>query len=384
MSESKADLNPIAPKFSLQRIITSNRFIPEVDGFRFVAIVVVVISHVYANCGPIPAGGWFEQLFRLLFSDGPRGVFLFFTISGFILALPFARHHLQGTKRVDLLSYFKRRVTRLEPPYILAMVGRVLLLFFYKHLALTVLGAHLLASLFYVHGLVFNQYPLVNPPAWSLEVEIQFYLLAPFLTALFMIRSKLLRRAVLVGLTLGAGVLADTMIAPDTRASLSLLHFFHYFLAGFLLCDLYLCGDKLPLPKWGWDVLGVASLAWILLSQATWFHIALPFATLLLYLAGFHGGVVRAFFAFRPISLIGGMCYSLYLTHTTVLTGFSGIVQRLAHSALPAWVAYPLMFALPMAGILLVGTIFFILIERPCMDPQWPQKLAVKLGWSTV
>jgi peptidoglycan/LPS O-acetylase OafA/YrhL len=365
---------------SLRRIITSNRFIPEVDGFRFIAILIVVISHVYANCGPIPEGGVFERAFHRAFFDGVRGVFLFFTISGFILALPFARNHLQGGKKVGLLSYFKRRVTRLEPPYVLAMLLRASMVYISKRPAALVLGAHLLASLFYIHGLAYDLPSTVNPPAWSLEVEIQFYVLAPALTGLFAIRSKALRRTVLVGLMLASGILAHTLIVHETRPALSLLNYFQFFLAGFLLCDFYLCGDCFAMPKWLWDLLGVASIGWILMSQVSWYTVALPFATIVLYLAGFHGWLLRSFFSMRAISLIGGMCYSLYLTHTTVLVVFTPIVHRVSQSSLPGFVSYPLMFGLPMLGILLVGTTYFLLIERPCMDPHWPQKLMLRWG----
>lgn len=379
---------PYLPKWwshvSLRRIITSNRFIPEVDGFRFIAILIVVISHVYGQCGPIPDGGAFEHTFRRAFSDGSRGVFLFFTISGFILALPFARNHLQGGKKVHLLSYFKRRITRLEPPYILAMLLRVPMIYISKGSAVLVLGAHLLASLFYVHGLVYSSPSTINPPAWSLEVEIQFYLLAPALTVLFAISKKAVRRTVFIGLMLVSAILAHTLIVHDTRLASSLLNYLHFFLAGFLLCDLYLSEDCLAVPKWLWDLAGVTSLGFILVSQVSWFTIALPFVTVVLYLAGFHGRILRSFFSMRAISLIGGMCYSLYLTHTTVLVAFSPIVRRISKSFLPGFVSYPLMFGLPALGIILIGTAYFLLIERPCMDPQWPQKLAVRLNRTRV
>jgi len=43
-------------------------------------------------------------------------------ISGFILAAPFVGHYLHDKKRVNLGSYFIRRLTRLEPPYVIVMV----------------------------------------------------------------------------------------------------------------------------------------------------------------------------------------------------------------------------------------------------------------------
>ena len=43
-------------------------------------------------------------------------------ISGFILGLPFARHVLANGPPVVLKQYFLRRLSRLEPPYIVAMI----------------------------------------------------------------------------------------------------------------------------------------------------------------------------------------------------------------------------------------------------------------------
>jgi peptidoglycan/LPS O-acetylase OafA/YrhL len=54
---------------------------------------------------------------------GKYGVELFFVLSGFVLALPFAAYHARGARRVDLASYYLRRVTRFEPPYIVALTA---------------------------------------------------------------------------------------------------------------------------------------------------------------------------------------------------------------------------------------------------------------------
>jgi len=40
---------------------------------------------------------------------------LFFVLSGFIVALPFARHWLEGTAAPDLKRYLLRRLKRIEP-----------------------------------------------------------------------------------------------------------------------------------------------------------------------------------------------------------------------------------------------------------------------------
>jgi len=360
---------------SLRRIVVSSRFIPEVDGFRFLAILIVVLSHIIVQCNPPLGGGLLSQVFLRITPDGKRGVYLFFTISGFILALPFARHHLTHSKPVNLRSYFRRRITRLEPPYILVMVVRAAALLPYKGLALSVIGVHLLASLFYAHGLVFGYYSTINPPTWSLEVEIQFYILAPLLTTIFMLRSAVIRRTLLVAIILTAGLSATLFIDHSSRLALTLANYFQYFAAGFLLCDLYLSKNHLSLPPVAWDAVGVAALAWILLSNSYWSPAILPFIALALYMAGFFGIITRRVFSMPFISIVGGMCYSIYLTHSSVMVLVHNTLSLLGQRAWPPALQDIAIYTMSLTLVLAVGAIYFVLIERPCMQPDWPQKL---------
>ena len=181
----------------LLRITSSGRFIPEIDGLRFFAIGAVLLFHVNGyyrdKCGRTFDPPLEQDPLYLLFNLGNIGVQLFFVLSGFILALPFAEHHLLGAPKVPLKGYYYRRLTRLEPPYIV----NLLLLFSARVLlAGTALGLlpHLLASLFYVHSLTYGTWSRINFVAWSLEIEVQFYLLAPLLAWLFAIPGRRLRR----------------------------------------------------------------------------------------------------------------------------------------------------------------------------------------------
>src|SRR5580692_2669668 len=109
-----------------RRITSTGQFIPEIDGLRFVAILSVYIYHLAgdvlrhsseASNQALHGASLFEvtQILNI-------GVPLFFVISGFILGMPFAAARLEGKRPVSLKKYFLRRVTRLEPPYILCLV----------------------------------------------------------------------------------------------------------------------------------------------------------------------------------------------------------------------------------------------------------------------
>jgi len=65
----------------------------------------------------VGATSWLNKVF----SAGHNGVPLFFAISGFILSLPFARQGLGGGSPVSLRQYYIRRVTRIEPPYVIQL-----------------------------------------------------------------------------------------------------------------------------------------------------------------------------------------------------------------------------------------------------------------------
>jgi hypothetical protein len=184
----------------LRRITTSGQYFAEVDGLRFVAIASVFLFHVSGDVvrrsseGEGLPSGWVFRLAQQL----NVGVPLFFAISGMILALPFASYRLMSGKRPSLKRYFLRRLTRLEPPYIASL----LILFVLKMVAhrgtASEMFPHLGASLLYLHNLIYRDMSSINPIAWSLEVEVQFYILAPLLSLIFCLRSTAWRRLLIV------------------------------------------------------------------------------------------------------------------------------------------------------------------------------------------
>lgn len=113
------------------------------------------------------------------FPRDSSGSSFFFAISGFVLALPFAEHHLFAANRPSLRAYFTRRLTRIEPPYLLNILAILAMLAVFKRESLRALLPEGLSSVVYLHGFIYPNSNGVNPAFWSLEVEVQFYALAP-------------------------------------------------------------------------------------------------------------------------------------------------------------------------------------------------------------
>jgi peptidoglycan/LPS O-acetylase OafA/YrhL len=306
------------------------------------------------------------------------GVQLFFVLSGYVLALPFAGWYRRRGRAVSLKRYFLRRLMRLEPPYVASLI----LLLLVKILAgrSGSLLPHFAASLGYVHNLVYAHPSEINFVAWSLEIEVQFYLLAPLLSFLFFRNeSAWKRRAIIALCCVGCGAVAS-LLGDSPRVALSLVGQMPYFLAGLLLADM----ATSPVDtRWNsaaiWDVVCVCMV--LLLFYWIYLGWALPYVGPLtvaaVYWSAFRSRCVLQCLRARVVSTIGGMCYSIYLLHNYVIAVSGQFTERLS-AGLPFTARLIIQACIIAPLVVLTSAVFFLIIERPCMRPDWPSRL---VGW---
>jgi peptidoglycan/LPS O-acetylase OafA/YrhL len=355
------------PRF--RRITTQANYISQIDGLRFVAISSVVIFHIYSafeGRSPVPVP-WHMNT-----DTAKRGVELFFVISGFILGVPFASTYLLSAPKVDLKSYFVRRLTRLEPPYLLSLIVWAAWQMITVRRSFSDMAPHFLTSMSYLHNIFWGGFPgVVNPVAWSLEVEVQFYVLAPVLTSVFAIRNTRLRRMLMLGLMAVTGVLSQPLYR-SVHFHYSIGYYLGFFLAGLLVCDLYLTRQEWK-PLFWYDLIAVCGwpMVWVLRERVG--HILLPFLLAGLCLTAFRGLMCSAALSTRAITNIGGMCYSIYLFHFIVIYVVKHVTSPL-HVGHNFYLYFAVQSCIIISFVLLFCGTFFILIERPCMDREWPQK----------
>jgi peptidoglycan/LPS O-acetylase OafA/YrhL len=365
---------------SLRRRTTSGRFIPQIDGLRFIAITLVVLLHLQNGLAVTPQSPLRGQLATSVITPWIAqmnvGVPLFFMISGFILAVPFATRALRDGPAVSLRAYYWRRVTRLEPPYIISLLLFFVLRGWHDGGRFRPLLPHLAAGLLYLHGILFDAGNPINWVTWSLEVEVQFYLLFPLIAMVYLVPDKRLRRgslavgALAFALAVQAGLLTDPVFLPM---------WLPYFFLGMLIADIFV-SDWAGEPRVSRIADGVGILAWVafaLILPYKHFH---PLVLPLLFATGMFtalsGARLRRVFAYPVITTIGGMCYSIYLLHYWLLEAGAHALGPLVRG-LPSYdLAYGVSLVILAPVVLLVCGTYFALIERPCMDRHWPERLA--------
>ena len=338
---------------------SSQKFIPEIDALRFFAIIPVMFAHMSQafleyNVNFDRALIESESLLREICFRGNIGVELFFGISGFILTLPFI-----NLKRSELKfkKYFLRRLIRIEPPYFIA-----LLLFLAVHIfmgleSIGFLWERFLSSFFYVHNIVHESYSYILPPAWSLELEIQFYLLMPLFLYLFKAFTFNYWRPLVYA------VLLVVSLNLNVSPNLELSDYFRYFLAGIIAADVY---KNIKLPKhFAWDIIFVGGLFLFFFYFSDYFLRTLTLFFILI--SSLHLIVLRKIVTHKWVTIIGGMCYSLYLLHFP----FYHLVMKLFTNKLTVFSSYEMSFLfqalifIPLSIVCI--TVFYLIVEKPFM-----------------
>lgn len=327
-----------------------NRYRPEIDGLRALAVFAVVLFHARVRG----------------FSAGFVGVDVFLVISGYLIAGVILRESEAGT--FSLAGFFERRVRRILPALlamlaVTALAGLILLPGDFRQF-----GGSLAAITVFLSNFLFARasgYFALNADAtpllhtWSLAVEEQFYLLFPVLLLLSRRAGPRGLRLSLIGATavsLGDSVWStgtDPVVAFYSPASRA-----WEFLAGALLTAMV---PRPPRARTAGDATALVGLV-LIGGSFLWLRAGVTFpgaraipvvagSVLLLWGMMADGSRVARAMSVRPLVAIGLISYSLYLWHWPmivfgsyyVLDAHLRAVTRLAMAALAfpvAWLSW--------------------------------------------
>jgi peptidoglycan/LPS O-acetylase OafA/YrhL len=174
---------------------TSPEYIPTLDGWRCVAISLVVFSHAYGWLGfgttKLAHFLHYPGIVVHMGRTGPMGVSVFFCISGFLITKRLVE------QRTSLKNFYVRRAFRILPAALayLAFVSMLGVLG-----ALAVSFREVLASLLFYRN-YFDERAWYTGHFWSLSIEEQFYLIWPTILVIAGIkRSRVLATVGILGI----------------------------------------------------------------------------------------------------------------------------------------------------------------------------------------
>jgi hypothetical protein len=330
--------SPASPPLLSQRDAT-------VDGLRGVAALLVVFRHLLRP--DLVGEQWFHGI-----NLGRMGVQLFFVISGFVIGA-LLTDRAAGLRTAP--RFMARRMVRLTPPYFATIALVIALLELRRHV--NPAGVYFeLRPDWVLCSLAYACYPLGLPlylnVGWSLEIEVQFYLIACLLVPLALVRGA--RSA----WPTAACLLALAPIAPREAA-------FRY-AAPFLLGMAIVAQRRgvLGLPAFALLCVGLGAYWGALLGEAE------TGATVAL------GALAIALGVRMPAGLVwlGGISYSLYLLHVPLGQPLLGVLTR---SGLPMGAAWPWLWCgVAIAGSIAAAWLLHRFVEAPAT--RWSRAISVR------
>lgn len=149
-----------------------------IDALRGAAAIGVVLYHTNGIPGVDRSLLWGDALDSLMFL-GKWGVWLFFVISGFCIHMQWVRAQVvPGARPLEFGDFWRRRIRRLYPPYLVTLVFYVWIRFADGSLQWDGLSAwKIFLHLFMLQNLDPQALAAMNNVYWTLAVEEQLYLL---------------------------------------------------------------------------------------------------------------------------------------------------------------------------------------------------------------
>jgi peptidoglycan/LPS O-acetylase OafA/YrhL len=336
------------------------------DGLRGLAALGVLTLHVWMFT--VQHSHDPHELVSTLMGELRLGVVLFFVLSGFLLAGPWVASALDGRRTPRLRRFAIKRAARIAPAYWVAMLGSFWLLAGTGH-GYEVSASQLPLFAAFGQNYVGATEGKLDPPMWSLVVEVSFYAVLPLVGWLLVRAARrgrmVLACAGLAALGLAWGLAGFVLAWPETAMD-TLPTFLPVFACGMAAAALLHSRAPSRAVWWALVVAGIGLVG----ANALWHHqgtgltghvvrdlpAAIGFAAVVAAVAARPPAVLGS----APLRGLGTISYGLYLWHLPVLLWlrFTGLFG--AGFVLP-WVEVAVLSVL-------VAIASWLLVERPAIE----------------
>lgn len=329
-------------------IVNDKHRYPVLDSLRGVAALGVLVTH---SLQLTVADGVLNHTPLRIFVNGRCFVIFFFILSGFVLSTAI----WNSSGKTGYGTYVARRLLRLYPPYAVAGLIAVLLIWLSGRDWSPWQPVEYALTLGTTTGIA------INPPSWSLVYEIRLSLVMPLFCLLIGRNFKTFAWATailfcLVEVLVLALKLGQFPYAVDDLAAAVIvtLRYAVCFAIGAMLarCNMQKAPFFAVVAKHPY----VAGLLAYLLMSVLLDQTSILGATIIIVLS-LRSPSLQRVMSFAPFVWLGRISYSLYLTHVVVLSFIAHLVGDRASPIVAVAIALPL--------ALIVAEIFYRLVEAP-------------------
>jgi peptidoglycan/LPS O-acetylase OafA/YrhL len=368
---------------------------PLLDALRAIAALSIVVTHA-SGVSNFNTDNWLGHFPARL----NMGVTIFFLLSGFLLYRPFVAARREGRPAIHTGRFLRRRALRIIPAYWVALT----LLAIYPGL----LGFSDHWWRFYTFTQIYWSDSIVQGigPAWTLCIEVSFYLLLPFLAAgIARLKPSVAGE---IGILLGLCVCVfairwyvqgyTPMFSEWRVIHNTLLSYFDWFAYGMILAVLSVAwhGREAGSPvlvtiirrPWLPWLAALAVFIFVALgmnlsrgffvtyTQWNFFgeHVGYATVAFLLLLPAIFGdwagGWVRKLLAWSVLGWLGLVSYGIFLWHSTIMLDLNdhGAQGWIPHLGFPGLLFFTLAITIPIAAA------SYYLVEKPALRFKDPRR----------
>ena len=296
--------------------ITEN--IPQLTFTRFLAAVAVVVFHYGKQAFPFQTGFLHD-----LAQESGITVSYFFFLSGFLLYIVYSQYDF------SLRNFFVARAGRILPLYFLGFILALFVVLILRDERPW--GSAIIAQGLLIHAWIPGMSLAINYPAWSVSVEVFFYLMFPLL--LILSRKAGTRNFIILAVVFWMISIAQNMLVQNlvydpssSKAGDFIMYFplwhLNTFVSGIACGMIFLAlrnkvKTKGPLPLL-MAVAGLAGVITILVTENPIKHLMhlgmlAPLYGIIVLGIAFDKTIVSRVMSLKPLQFLGEISYGIYL-----------------------------------------------------------------------
>jgi peptidoglycan/LPS O-acetylase OafA/YrhL len=346
-------------------------------GLRFFAALMVLMQHGADNLKSLGVNNlWLNSVF---FTVGVEGVYLFFILSGYLLA----RLYLLGDTKFVIDLFYKKRFWRIFPLYIIGVLSCYLLLSISDRINHDYIAFKSRIMLFPFYLVGFPNFIIGLPDIklgsltslWSIGTELQFYFLFPLIVYYF---RKINHKSVLV---IGSMILVYMLfyylrIFPGShyfKVTISTLRFDLLFIGicSAIILDKVKSKYNFYYSEWINYLLiltAISAIIYGLTNQIIWLKESILIFSFICLIFLLTSNKSKTFFDWPSIHYLGAISYGIYIYHPLVSYPLRAIINALIDTTKFTSTSFVVIYFIILIGITIIISHFsYQYIERRLM-----------------